>query len=95
VSGDGLPRDCGQPFGVGAAARPLDEDAISLGDDAEHLEADVREGRHEALVIGDARYTVQFEAAHESASLPRERPLPENSPRGNIRMDEANTPAQG
>jgi hypothetical protein len=36
-----LPRDGGQPLGVGAAAPPLDEDTIALGEDAKHLEADV------------------------------------------------------
>jgi hypothetical protein len=33
-----VPRDGGQVFDVGAA-HPLDDDAIALGEDAEHLEA--------------------------------------------------------
>jgi hypothetical protein len=47
------PRDGSQAFDVGAA-HPLDEDAIALGEDAEHLESDIREDRYEALVASDA-----------------------------------------
>ncbi len=52
---DGLSRDGGQPFCVDAARRPLHEDTILRGEDVEHLEADVGEGRNEALVGGGTR----------------------------------------
>src|SRR5215210_2531386 len=42
--GDGLSCHGSQPFGVGAARCPLDEDVIALGEDAKHLEVDVGEG---------------------------------------------------
>src|SRR5918994_206715 len=49
--GDGLSRDGSKALGVGTAPSPVDEDVIALGEDVQHLEVDVGEGRHEALVV--------------------------------------------
>src|SRR5215217_1347677 len=49
--GDSLSRDGSKALGVGTAPTPVDEDVIALGEDVQHLEVDVGEGRHEALVV--------------------------------------------
>src|SRR5829696_225063 len=59
--GDGLSCHGSQPFGVGAARSPLDEDAITLGEDAKHLEVDVWEGCHEALGVAYSHGLVQWD----------------------------------
>jgi hypothetical protein len=84
-------RDGGQPFGVGAARRPPHEDAISLGDDAQHLEADIGEGRHEALMVGDAPALVQGEgnAGVFGGEVIRKVPRPQGKVAGVERLDQA------
>ena len=76
---------------MGAARRPLDEDAISFGDDAEHLEADVGEGRDEALVVGDAPRLVQGDghAGVFGGVVVRQMPRPQVQVAGVERLDEA------
>src|SRR5215208_5072341 len=59
--GDGLSSHGSQPFGVGAARSPLDEDVITLGEDVEYLEVDVWKGRHEALVVAYSHGLVQWD----------------------------------
>jgi hypothetical protein len=48
---DGLSGQASQPFGVGTAPCPVDEDMITLSEDVQHLEVDVWKGRHEAPVV--------------------------------------------
>jgi hypothetical protein len=44
---------------MGAAPLPVDEDVIALGEDVQHFEVDVWEGRHEALVVAYTHGLVQ------------------------------------
>jgi hypothetical protein len=48
---DGLSGQASQPFGVGTAPCPVDEDMITLSEEVQHLEVDVRKSHHEALVV--------------------------------------------
>jgi hypothetical protein len=76
---------------VGTAAQPLDEDAIPLGEDAEYLEANVGEGRHETLVVGDAPVLVQEDgdAGMLRRVVLRQMPRPQAEVAGVERFDQA------
>jgi hypothetical protein len=69
----------------------LDEDAIPLGNDAKHLEADVGEGPHEALVVGDAPGLVQQDghAGVFGGVVFGEVPRPQGEVAGVERLDQA------
>ena len=57
--GDGLSREGSKPFGVGTAPTPENADVIAFGEDVQHLEVDVGEGSHEALLVPYTPWFVQ------------------------------------